>query len=167
MRPAAHVLTQSWRTKTARLALGWALERAPPAGPPFVGSNLVDDWRMLSTAWVTGGTFLARKETSMRHGVLTVGFAFAALAVFMSAPVLAADMHQGKVVKAGDGKLTMTDTAGKNEHTHEVAPTAAVTCEGKTCGLVDVKAGDMVTVTTATQEGKTVATKIEAKKAGS
>jgi len=76
-------------------------------------------------------------------------------------------MHQGKVVEVGVGKLTMTDMADKNQHTHEVATDTAITCEGKACGLTDVKVGDMVTVTTDTKNGKTVATKIEAKKAGS
>jgi hypothetical protein len=74
--------------------------------------------------------------------------------------------HQGKVVEVGVGKLTMTDTAGTNQHTHEVASTVVITCEGQPCGLTDVKVGDMVTVTTDTKEGKTLATKIEAKKAG-
>ena len=76
-------------------------------------------------------------------------------------------MHEGKVVEVGVGKLTMTDMADKNQHTHEVATDAAITCEGKACGLTDVKVGDMVTVTTDTKDGKTVANKIEAKKAGS
>jgi len=85
----------------------------------------------------------------------------------MNAPTWAADMHQGKVVEVSAGKLTMTDMAGKNQHTHEVATNAAITCGGKTCGLNDVKAGDMVTVTTDTKDGKTTAIKIEANKAGS
>jgi hypothetical protein len=99
--------------------------------------------------------------------VLSVLFVTIALVVWASVPVWAADMHQGKVVEVGAGKLAMTDMAGKNQHTHEVAADAAVTCEGKTCGLTDVQVGDMVTVTTDTKDGKTVATKIEAKKAGS
>jgi len=73
--------------------------------------------------------------------------------------------HEGKVVEVGAGTLTMTDTAGANQHTHEVASTAVITCEGKPCGLNDMKAGDLVTVTTDTKEGKTLATKIEARKA--
>ena len=88
-------------------------------------------------------------------------------ALMMSAPVWAANTHQGKVVEVNPGKLTMTDMAGKNQHTHEVASDAIITCEGKTCGLTDVKPGDMVTVTIDTKGDKTVATKIEAKKAGS
>jgi hypothetical protein len=74
--------------------------------------------------------------------------------------------HQGKVVAVGASQLTMTDTAGTNSYTHEVAVNAVITCEGKPCGLDGVKAGDMVTVTTETKDGKTVATRIEATKAG-
>jgi hypothetical protein len=74
-------------------------------------------------------------------------------------------MHEGKVVEVGTGTLTMIDTAGANQHTHDVASNAVITCEGKPCGLNDLKAGNPVTVTTATQDGKTLATKIEARKA--
>jgi hypothetical protein len=73
--------------------------------------------------------------------------------------------HQGKVVGVGAGTLTMTDAAGGNQHTHEVAANAIILCDNKPCGLTDVNAGDMVTVTVDTKNGKTVATKIEAKKA--
>jgi len=103
----------------------------------------------------------------MLHRVLSVFLVALALAVWANAPAWAADMHQGKVVEVGAGKLTMTDMAGKNQHSHEVATDAAITCEGKKCGLTDVEAGDMVTVTTDTKDGKTMATKIEARKAGS
>src|SRR6266849_6771197 len=103
----------------------------------------------------------------MLHRVLSVFLVALALSVWASAPAGAADMHQGKVVEVGAGKLTMTDMAGKNQHSHEVATEAAITCEGKKCGLSDVKACDMVTVTTDTKDGKTMATKIEARKAGS
>jgi len=103
----------------------------------------------------------------MLHRMLSVFVVTLALAAWSSTPTWAADMHQGKVVEVSAGKLTMTDMAGKNQHAHEVAADAAITCEGKTCGLTDVKVGDMVTVTIDTKDGKTVATKIEAKKAGS
>ncbi len=39
--------------------------------------------------------------------------------------------------------------------------------KGKTCGLTEVKVSDFVIMTTDTKDGKTVATKIEAKKASS
>jgi hypothetical protein len=73
--------------------------------------------------------------------------------------------HQGKVVGVGAGTLTMTDAAGANQHTHEVAANAIILCDGIPCGLTVVKAGDTVTVTTDTKDGKLVATKIEVKKA--
>src|SRR5216684_6041094 len=103
----------------------------------------------------------------MLHRVLSVFLVALALAVWASAPAWAADMHQGKVVEVGAGKLTMTDMAGKNQHSHEVATDAAITCEGKTCGLAELKAGDTITVTLDKKGDETVVTKIEAKKAGS
>jgi hypothetical protein len=80
-----------------------------------------------------------KKETIMFQRVLSVCFVTVALTVWASAPTWAADIHQGKVVGVGAGKLTMEDMAGKNQHTHEVATNAAISCEGKACGLSDVK----------------------------
>jgi len=74
--------------------------------------------------------------------------------------------HAGVVVKAGDGKLTMTDKEGKNEHTHMVAKDAKITCDGKECKLEDLQKGFAVTVTLDSKGDKKVATRIEAKKAG-
>ncbi len=103
----------------------------------------------------------------MKQSIRTTVSLLGALAFITSAPVWAASTHQGKVVGVEAGKLTMTDMAGKNQHSHSVDSNAAITCEGKTCGLTDVKPGDIVTVTTDTKDGEMIATKIEAKKAGS
>src|SRR5262249_41850046 len=93
---------------------------------------------------------------------IAVVLALLALALFVSQPALAADKtHEGKIVKAGDGKLTMTDKDGSNEHTHNVAADAKITCDGKECKLSDLKAGYFVKLTT--NEDKKLATKIEAK----
>jgi uncharacterized protein (TIGR03000 family) len=71
--------------------------------------------------------------------------------------------HEGKVVKAGDGKLTMTGKDGSKQHTHDVPATAAITRDGKTSKLDDLKEGDMVTVTMSKDDkGKDLVTKIEA-----
>ncbi len=75
-----------------------------------------------------------------------------------------AGTHEGKVVKAEKGKLTMTDKDGKNEHTHAVAADAKITSDGKECKLEDLKAGSTVKVTTEKKDDKVVATKIEATK---
>jgi hypothetical protein len=101
----------------------------------------------------------------MLHRVLSVFLVALALTIGALGCQSASATHQGKVVEVSAGTLTMTDTAGANQHTHEVPSNAVITCEGRACGLDGVKVGDMVTVTTDTKDGKTLATKIEAKKA--
>jgi competence protein ComGC len=95
-----------------------------------------------------------------------------ALALFVVVPAVAADKadkaadkgdtHEGTVVKADAGKLTMTDKDGKNEHTHDVGKDAKITCDGKECKLEDLKKGDKVKVTTEKKGDKTSVVKIEA-----
>jgi hypothetical protein len=89
-----------------------------------------------------------------------------AVAFLVGAPALAdeAKSHDGLIVKAGDGKLTMTDKEGKNQHTHNVAVDAVITCDGKVCRLDDLKPGFDVTVTTEKKAGQEFATKIAARK---
>lgn len=67
---------------------------------------------------------------------------------FNPRPVLAEekDAPSGKVVKAGDGKLTIKGK-GDKEDTCEVAKDAKITCDGKECKLEDLKPGPMVKVT--------------------
>ena len=102
----------------------------------------------------------------MVHRVLSVCVVALALTIgALGCQSTAPGTHQGKVVGVGAGTLTMTDTAGGNQHTHEVAFNVVMTCDGNPCGLNDLKTGDMVTVTTDTKDGKPVATKIEVRKA--
>jgi hypothetical protein len=63
------------------------------------------------------------------------------------AAIQAADpkQHEGMVVSAGDGKLTMTDASGK-QHTHTVPEAAKVTVNGKPGKLADLKPGILVRV---------------------
>jgi len=68
--------------------------------------------------------------------------------------------HEGIVVKAGDGKLTMTLAGGKNQHTHDVAKNAKITLDGKQAKLEELKEGMSVTVAT---NDSNVATAIEAR----
>jgi hypothetical protein len=87
---------------------------------------------------------------------------FAGLAVAADKSDKPADnTHAGVVVAVADGKLTMTDKDGKNEHSHTVAKDAKITCDGKECSLDDLKKGFAIVVTT--KEGdSTVAVKIDA-----
>ena len=77
------------------------------------------------------------------------------------------ETHEGIVVKVEDAKLTMTDNDGKNEHSHDVAVDAKITCDGKECKLKDLEKGYKVKVTTEMKDSKRVATMIEAKKGSS
>jgi Cu/Ag efflux protein CusF len=101
----------------------------------------------------------------LRRTLLVI--AAAAFVVF-AAPAFADDVkpgtHEGKVVKAEPGKLTMTDKDGKAQHTHTVPADAKVTCDGKECKVEELKAGSEVKVTTEQKGDKVVVTKIEAKK---
>ncbi|MEW6298633.1 MAG: hypothetical protein AB1671_12930 [Thermodesulfobacteriota bacterium] len=97
----------------------------------------------------------------MLHKIARFGAALLALVLFISAPAWAASSHQGKVVKAGDGKLTMTDMTGGNQHTHDVPDDAKVTCEGQPCSLSSLQAGDVITVTLDQKDGKMVVTEVQ------
>ena len=101
----------------------------------------------------------------MLHRILSLCFVAIALSWFMSVPAQAAS-HQGKVVETSAGKLVMTDMEGKNQHPMEVPASATVTRDGKEAKLNDLKAGDTITVTTDTKEGKSTVTKVEAMAAG-
>jgi hypothetical protein len=102
----------------------------------------------------------------MLHRRLALLFLAAALSWCLGARAHAADSHQGKVVKTSAGELVMTDAEGKNQHTMQVPAGATVTRDGKEAKLTDLKAGDTITVTTDTTEGKAMVTKVEAKAAG-
>src|SRR5262245_37775927 len=104
------------------------------------------------------------KEGKMVHRMLALFVVALALTVGAWGCRNTANTHQGRVVEVGAGTLSMTDPAGANQHTHNVASDAIITCDGEPCGLNDLKTGDPITVTTATQGGVTLATKIEAKK---
>jgi len=89
---------------------------------------------------------------------------------FWAAPTLTAEdeklnVHEGKVVRVAEGKLVMTDTDGKNEHSHFVAKDAKITVDGKDSRLEDLKPGHMIRVTTKKKDDKVLAVVIEAKKA--
>ena len=72
--------------------------------------------------------------------------------------------HEGTVVKAEDGKLTMTDKDNKNKHTHNIGPDAKITVDGKEGKLTDLKAGYEVKVTIEKKGTENVVTKVDAKK---
>jgi len=83
-----------------------------------------------------------------------------ALAIWAAPSAFAADnTHDGTVVSVAEGKLTMTATGSKDEHSHPVAADAHITLNGKEAKLTDLKKGDKIKVTLGSDKK---ATKIEA-----
>jgi hypothetical protein len=69
-------------------------------------------------------------------------------------------VHEATVVKAGDGKITLTFKGDEKKHTHDVAKDAKITLDGKDAKLEDLKEGATVK---ATMDDKFVVHKIEGK----
>src|SRR5262245_20314914 len=84
----------------------------------------------------------------MRHSVLQGCVVIILLIPLGGCTRPTTEVQQGKVVTVGLDKLTMTDLAGQNEQSHNVASNVTVTCGDKPCGLSDIRAGSTVTVTT-------------------
>ena len=103
----------------------------------------------------------------MMYHKLPVFLGALALALFVSAPVLAgektgkAEIHYGKIVSVTDHKLVMTGKDGK-KHTHTVAADARISCDGSRCKLEDLKAGLRIRVTTTTKNDKDVVIRVQA-----
>ncbi len=85
-----------------------------------------------------------------------------ALVALAGLPLLAADdkVHEATVVKAGDGKITLTFKGDDQKHTHDVAKDAKITLDDKKAKLEELKEGFPVKVS---WDDKFVITKIEAK----
>lgn len=85
----------------------------------------------------------------------------AALIVFVSQQVVSADdkVHEATVVKAGDGKITLTFKGDEKKHEHDVAKDAKITLDGKDAKLDALKEGFTVKMT---MDDKFVIHKIEA-----
>lgn len=94
----------------------------------------------------------------------------ASLVLFLGLSAAVADSpdkpgtHEGILVKVLDRQLTMTDKDGKNEHSHEVAPDARISCDGKECKLDELQKGCTLRVALEKRDNRMMATKVEAKK---
>ena len=74
-------------------------------------------------------------------------------------------VQKGVVIGVVKGELEMTGvTANRILYTFSVDKDASITCDGKNCKLEDLKRGMEAEVTATRQQGKSVATKIVAKK---
>ena len=91
---------------------------------------------------------------------LPLFFVAVAIALFAVQPAVADDKtHEGTVVSASAGKLTMTMTGDDKKHTHDVAQNAKISLDGKAAKLEDLKMGFHIKVTT---DDKNVVKSVEA-----
>lgn len=83
-----------------------------------------------------------------------------ALVALAGLPLRAADdkVHEVTIVKAGDGKITMTMKGDDQKHTHDVAKDAVITLDGKKATLKELNEGFPAKVT---MDDKFVVHKIE------
>jgi hypothetical protein len=104
----------------------------------------------------------AMRSIRMSRRSLFAALAALALTAWVGNVAVAADHeHEGTVVSASEGKLTMADKDGK-EHSHTVGTDTKVTIDGRDGKLTDLKKGDKIKVTMG--EDKKKVTKIEAKR---
>ena len=88
--------------------------------------------------------------------ILLVGLVLASVAV------AADEVHQGKILLAKDGKITLQDKDGNSE-VFAVAADAKITLDGKEVKLEEIASGNVAKVTVKTAGEKKTATAIEAK----
>ena len=88
-----------------------------------------------------------------------------ALVALAGMPLLAEDekVHEATVVKAGEGKITLTFKGDGSKHTHDVAKDAKITQDDKEVKLEELKEGFPVK---ATMDDKFVIHKIDVKTKG-
>ena len=82
--------------------------------------------------------------------------------VLASVAVAADEVHEGKVLLAKDGKITLQDKDGNSE-VFTVAADAKITLDGKPVNLEEIANGNIARVTVKTVGDKKTATVIEAK----
>ena len=89
--------------------------------------------------------------------ILLVGLVLAGMAA-----AAVDEVHEGKVIAATEGKITIQDKDGNSE-VFTVAPDAKITLDGKAVKLEEVANGSMVKATVKTTGDKKIATIVEAK----
>ena len=84
------------------------------------------------------------------------------LTSFASVSLAVDEVHEGKVLQAKDGKISLQDKDGNSE-VFTVAADAKITLDGKSVKLEEITSGNVATVTVKTAGDKKTATVIDAK----
>jgi hypothetical protein len=83
-------------------------------------------------------------------------------AVITHAAPAADEVHEGKVLSVGDGKITVFDKRDSDNDTFLVNDQTKITRNGKPAKLSDIQVGDMAKVTATSQGEKLIAKEIVA-----
>lgn len=94
--------------------------------------------------------------------LLLAALILVALAVSQARADKEEQVHNGVIVSITADTLVMTDAMGKNQHSHKVETSTAITIDGKPAKLPELTKGDAVKVAVG-QDGKV--TRIEATRA--
>jgi hypothetical protein len=99
---------------------------------------------------------------AMWNKVLTAIAATAALAISSQATQAADEVHEGKVVSVGEGRITVFDKRDSENDTFVVNAQTRILRNGKPAKLSDVQPGDMAKVTVVAEGDKLIAKEITA-----
>ncbi len=91
--------------------------------------------------------------------------AWPAAAVLLSLAMLSgcSRPYTSEVVSTGENAITIADSKDKTQRTHEVAPDARITLDGKPARLEDLDSGDAVKMTVVRTAAKEMATGVDAR----
>ena len=92
-----------------------------------------------------------------RRLVLSLG-----LALLLVAPLLAREVHEGRILTVGRSSITLRDPRDQENDTIEVTADTKITRNGKPAKLTDLAAGDKAKVEAADVDGKLIAKSIQA-----
>src|SRR5262245_1557489 len=109
-----------------------------------------------------------QKKRTQYYYVVPLLLCFISIHAWAEDQSLLVHTHRGTVVNVQADKLVVQGLSEKKkEHTYEVSPTATILCKGNPCKLTDLKVGQLLTIITEKgQDGKALATKIEARDPG-
>jgi hypothetical protein len=93
---------------------------------------------------------------------ILAGVMLATLIIAIRSAVAADEIHEGKVIAVGDGKITVLDNRDDDNDTFVVTAETKITRNGKPGKLSDVQPGDKAKVTAALRDGGLVAREIVA-----
>jgi hypothetical protein len=91
-----------------------------------------------------------------------LGFFLIGMLLACGVALAAARLYEGKVVVAGEGKVTVVDKDGDNDD-FVVTSTTKITRDGKPAKLDDLETGDRVKINAQSKDTSLVASDIEAR----